>query len=111
MRPIQTVYRGIMAKDGGLVVEVNGAMLRERLDLRNHSPTGFAHGYGGSGPAQLALAILADFLEDDLEALALYQPFKWRIIAQLPVGRNWELTGQQIADVIAVLKQEARDGA
>ena len=28
-----------------------------RLDLANHSPTGFSWGYGGSGPAQLALAL------------------------------------------------------
>lgn len=33
-----------------------------RLDLFNHSPTGFECGYGGSGPAQLALAILADLI-------------------------------------------------
>ncbi|MCK4554525.1 hypothetical protein KAU19_06245, partial [Candidatus Parcubacteria bacterium] len=26
----------------------------------NHSPDGFAWGYGGSGPAQLALAILIE---------------------------------------------------
>lgn len=36
-----------------------------RLDLRNHSPEGFEWGYGGSGPAQLALAILADCLGPD----------------------------------------------
>src|SRR5947209_8602479 len=35
-----------------------------RLDLFNHSPTGFSWGYGGSGPAQLALALLADALGD-----------------------------------------------
>ena len=33
-----------------------------RLEIRNHSPTGFEWGFGGSGPAQLALAILADHL-------------------------------------------------
>jgi len=32
-----------------------------RTEIRNHSPTGFNWGYSGSGPAQLALAILADF--------------------------------------------------
>jgi Family of unknown function (DUF6166) len=35
-----------------------------RLDLFNHSPTGFGWGYGGSGPAQLAVALLADALGD-----------------------------------------------
>lgn len=34
--------------------------LDPKLKLVNHSPTGFSWGYGGSGPAQLALAILAD---------------------------------------------------
>jgi len=29
--------------------------------LWNHSPDGFEWGYGGSGPAQLALAIYQDF--------------------------------------------------
>jgi hypothetical protein len=36
-----------------------------RLDLFNHSPTGFSWGDGGSGPAQLAVALLADALGDD----------------------------------------------
>ena len=29
-------------------------------ELWNHSPDGFNWGYGGSGPAQLALALLLD---------------------------------------------------
>ena len=31
-----------------------------RLDIFSHSPSGFEWGYLGSGPAQLALAILCD---------------------------------------------------
>ena len=38
--------------------------LEPRLDLRNHSPTGFSWGYLGSGCAQLALALLVDVLGD-----------------------------------------------
>ena len=57
-----------------------------RLDLRNHSPTGFEWGYGGSGPAQLALAILADHFgpTGEKRALTIYQDFKARVIATLP---------------------------
>ena len=33
-----------------------------------HSPTGFEIGYAGSGPADLALSILADLLEEKLPA-------------------------------------------
>ena len=40
-----------------VIVTVNGRPLNPRLDLYNHSPTGFEWGYCGSGPAQLALAI------------------------------------------------------
>jgi hypothetical protein len=76
-----------------------------RLDLFNHSPTGLEWGYGGSGPAQTALAILADFMrspnhvchentcgtagciEDEMPVL-LHQKFKWEVIAKLP-HKGW----------------------
>ena len=54
------------------------------LALINHSPTGFEYGYGGSGPAQLSLAILFDFLGDGKKAIELYQDFKWDFIASAP---------------------------
>ena len=53
------------------------------LEVRNHSPTGFSWGYGGSGPAQLALAILLR-VTDRATAERLYQAFKWECIAPLP---------------------------
>lgn len=51
--------------------------------VRNHSPDGFCWGYGGSGPAQLALAILLKYHSKEV-ALDRYQHFKWNIIASLP---------------------------
>ena len=76
-------------------VTVNGRRLNPRLDLWNHSPTGFEWGYGGSGPAQLALGILADHFGNDSQALAFYQEFKFRVIAGLPY-QQWTLTSGQI---------------
>jgi len=73
-----------------------------RLDLWNHSPTGFEFGYGGSGPAQLALAILADCCGDEL-AVAYHQPFKWAVIARIP-GPGGSLTGTFVRDVLARLQ-------
>lgn len=52
-------------------------------EIEYHSPTGFEWGYGGSGPADLALNILLKFTNKDI-AFALHQSFKWRIIATLP---------------------------
>ena len=49
----------------------------------NHSPDGFNWGYAGSGPAQLALAILLEHLPEG-QALSQHQQFKWDVIAGLP---------------------------
>src|SRR5947209_19175407 len=76
-------------------VTVNGHPLNPRLDLWNHSPTGFEWGYGGSGPAQLALALLADHLADDDQAVRLHQSFKFAVVVKLP-NTGWTLTSDQI---------------
>jgi hypothetical protein len=60
----------------------------ESRKYRDHSPDGFNHGYGGSGPAQLALAIM---LEITGKADG-YQEFKWNFIAGLPQGKDFETT-------------------
>jgi len=73
-----------------------GYLLDPRFDLYKHSPTGFEWGYAGSGPAQLALAILADALGSDRLAVKLHQKFKfawvgswgheqWWMVSQLHV--------------------------
>jgi hypothetical protein len=49
----------------------------------NYSPDGFNWGYGGSRPAQLALAILLKFYPKE-EAVLLHQTFKGDHIAKLP---------------------------
>jgi hypothetical protein len=68
------------------VVE-NGIPTRElqlepSLKVRNHSPTGFEFGYGGSGPSQLALAILLDHLGQPPSPV-VYQAFKFFAIAPM----------------------------
>jgi hypothetical protein len=83
----------------GPLVTVDGEALDLCLELMNHSPTGFDWGYCGSGPAQLALAILAHHCDSNEEALDLYQRFKWAVIAGLPrIG--WSLNTQQINEAI-----------
>lgn len=89
-----------------VIVTANGAPLNPRLDLWNHSPSGFEWGYGGSGPAQLALAILADHLRDDVKAVRLHGDFKRTVVADLPYD-EWQLT---TADINTVLKQMQAEG-
>jgi hypothetical protein len=69
--------------------------LDPRLDLQNHSPTGFAWGYTGSGPAQLALAILAEVGQDDALAIDLHQGFKHDVIARLP-DATWSISEEYV---------------
>lgn len=88
-----------------VIVTVDGRWLNPRLDLFNHSPTGFEWSYGGSGPAQLALAILADHLADDEQALNMHQRFKWAVIAELP-SRRWTLTTPEIDQVLQSIRQQ-----
>lgn len=95
-------YRGVRL-DNNLLVTKHGIAddntgdynLDTRLDLKNHSPLGFETGYLGSGPAQLALAIIADYTENDNLALNVYQKFKEEVIAQLP-DEAWIIRGRDI---------------
>lgn len=84
-------------------VTLDGHPLDPQLHLRNHSPTGFEWGYHGSGPAQLALAMLVPVIGRE-RALILYQAFKAEVIALLP-SPGWALT---VEDVKAQLERVER---
>ena len=89
---------------GEVLITVNGAPLdwRSSLALRNHSPTGPAWGYGGSGPALLALAILLA-VTDAATAERFYEKFKWSVIAPIETDR-WTLDA---SDVLGWLESAA----
>jgi len=65
-------------------VYIDGKLLSPSLSQkhRNHSPDGFSWGYCGSGPSQLALALLLEATSDE-KALTYYQNFKFDVIARL----------------------------
>jgi hypothetical protein len=89
----------------GVVVTVDGQPLKSPLDLWNHSPTGFEWGYAGSGPAQLALALLADCLDDEADAIGWHEDFKSAVVAALPLA-GWILTELEISDTIDAFENE-----
>lgn len=107
-------YRGWRTDDGCRVTVQEGdgppRNLPMRRDLANHSPTGFEWGYGGSGPAQLALALLAHALKDDERALRLHQRFKWLTISRLPRTRDFEFiyTDKEIREVAEEIELDMR---
>ena len=63
--------------------------------IERHSPDGFEYGYGGSGPAALALSILHNFYGQEI-ANAVYQQFKWDFIAPLERSTNHVIKASEI---------------
>ena len=69
------------------------------LELWNHSPDGFNWGYGGSGPAQLALALCHDLLGNAGRALDAHQIVKRELVSHFP-HHCWILSGGSLLDLI-----------
>jgi len=72
--------------------------------------TGPEWSYAGSGPAQLALALLADALGDDKQAERLYQDFKFKVVGRLPHD-GWTLTDQEIRQKLRDIRRTTRSRA
>jgi len=103
------VYKGIRGADGAadvLVEEPNrpDRLLAPRTDLFKRCATGPDWGYFGNGPAQCALAVLADALGDDLRAVR-HQGFHSYIIAVLPRHLPWHLTEVEVVAIVEEIEQ------
>jgi hypothetical protein len=82
-----------------------------------HSPTGMTWGYEGSGPADLALSILADyynqrFTQEDLEfgrpkCVGHHQAFKKKYIAPLTEGGHHVIHGQEIQKFLQQVEKQS----
>jgi hypothetical protein len=114
--PHVRTYEGVRTKNGACEVRVTVGHGRPRalpkcLNVIRHSPTGFEWGYPGSGPAQLALAILMDALgkHQKERARRLHQAFKAAVIVNLP-HVTWTLTSTQVFDAISRLEGPGRGG-
>jgi hypothetical protein len=100
------VYHGVPQRtdQGGFLVTVYDGYPSEALPLDpapsqalvNHSPDGFNWGYGGSGPAQLALGLLLDATGNQDLALAYYQKFKGEVVAGWPMDHYWTYDQDQV---------------
>ena len=86
----QPVYKKVMPD--GPTEELN---IRPSQKIRNHSSE-FNWGYAGSGPAQLALALLLAVTGNPELAQAHYQNFKFSIVAGW--GEEWSISTQEILE-------------
>ena len=94
-----TTYSGVRSASR-VDVFADGEPLCPRHDLHPLSQA-FDWGYPGTGPSQLALALLADhWPSDENRALADYRRFMRDVIARIRSDR-WELTGEDIDRLLA----------
>ena len=98
-------YRGARTFDGIEVwAEPGGGaparVLAPRRDLRTFSKNGFEWGFEGAESSQLALALLADALDDDT-AIRLSDTFMRRIVANF--DNEWEISEAQVGAAAAAL--------
>lgn len=115
--PGEVSYRGHSQGPGGdrlVTVERDGQILGVLRHIPRHSPTGMSWSYAGSGPADLALSLLADALgedarcatcagrgrlalsraEDQTEVVEPYDPGRHHPVGGDKGGEDgWEVTG------------------
>ena len=101
------IYQATRTPDG-CAVTVDGVALAQRSDLRQYSTSGFEWGYEGSGPQQLALAILADHFGDDSRALAQHKVFM-EVVVGVMRSDQWTLTSEQIDNSFSQVVQVPMD--
>jgi len=79
-------------------VYVDGEYLdpKESLKLENHSPDGFNWGYEGSGPSQLALALLLHFTKDKRFSVLFHNELKSDIISLISQGSDFSINKESI---------------
>ena len=94
-------YAGSRTIDG-IIVTVDGKPLAERYDLETFTTEGFEWTYEGRAPLQLALALLADHLNEDQCALALAEKFMEKTITDL--DNDWELTSEDLDQALTEIK-------
>jgi Family of unknown function (DUF6166) len=122
------IYKGKRTPDGVMVEVLTFRVRKGRRPLRHipfHAATkgDLNWGYGGSGPADLALAILVDYFQEHApsegyragaecnnwmvksRAWKLHQDFKWHFVAKFE--DEWELYDTQIEKWLK--EQEGRD--
>ena len=100
-------------------VEEEGGKKRRLRHVVHHSPSGMECSFAGSGPADLALSLLVDLLDERparsgrrvrgeryVRAWSLHQEFKRDFVQGLPV-EGWRLLARDVVDWVARAERES----
>ena len=95
------------AEDASITIEGKPLDWQASLSVRNHSPSGVEWGYAGSGPSQLALAILLTLTNSETAATR-YQAFKEEFISPIR-STEWRLPVQDV--LFWLMQQQTHEDA
>ena len=95
------IFKGKKTPDGCIVELVNESYITQlspekSLQIADHSPDGFQWGYLGSGPAQLAAAILYEITDDVELSREYYELFKHDHVSRW--GVDFQINEFQVRD-------------
>jgi hypothetical protein len=98
---IMRIYTGVAEPSGRnrVFVTTESGRRTELVHRRVHSPDGFAWGYSGNGPADLAHSILTIEIGEEATA-AIAARFRDDVVAKLPQHESFELSSTLVWDWI-----------
>lgn len=131
---MRIIYRGVrLQPDEGTTSSVQVDVLHqiqagtqslvshELAHFVHHSPDGFNWGYQGSGPSELALAILLDHLKEapTREQMSMGQPLAWRLHQFFKRdfvagwGDTWQISSEDVDEWLATdqIKRHVKEHA
>ena len=101
------VPQGMGTRQEGIYVEVNGQPLKTYHRIWRHSE-GFEWGYQGSGPAQLAVALVMEVYGDEELVKIVHQEVKRQLVAKLP-ERWWMIHESQVREIVDKIVAKGRE--
>jgi hypothetical protein len=81
-------------------------LLNPRTDLEHCSPDGLSWGYRGSGPSQLAVAMLMEVLGNWERVQRIRHQFSDHFVSRIPQDRNWTADGSDILAIALEMEQK-----
>lgn len=103
-------YQGFVKKENErYLVFCNGEKLNYHTEIVSHSPTGFSWGYPGSGPSQLALALMVNEFGKDIEQHPVsYQDLKNELIVCLDSEQDFTITSKDIKRSVTIIQTNSQ---
>jgi hypothetical protein len=107
---MKMLYQGMAGGRVSVVIDGESYPLNPRRDLINYGPRlagDFGWGDAGAESSQLALAILADYTQDDGFARSHHMAFKRKCISLLPACKSFRILSSEVDSFVSAVPKDA----